>query len=67
MSKKFENDDNNNEEHYKKYNGLWGDTLSQLKNRLVYSPRIEQKYLIGGIKEASCESGMYTYNKAFIK
>lgn len=31
--------DNNYEEHYTKYDGLWGETLSQLKNRLVFSRR----------------------------
>ncbi len=34
-----ETDDNNHEEHHTKYNGLWGETLLQLKNRLVYSRR----------------------------
>lgn len=34
-----ETDDNNYEEHHTKYNGLWGEILSQLKNRLVYSRR----------------------------
>ena len=32
-----ETSDDNREEHYKKYNGLWGDSLSRLKNRLVYN------------------------------
>lgn len=41
MSKKVQNekDDIISDEYYMKYNGLWGETLSQLKNRLVYSRR----------------------------
>lgn len=31
--------DNDAEEYYAKYNGLWGETLSRLKNRLVFSRR----------------------------
>lgn len=34
-----EKDDNNYMEHYQKYDGLWGETLSQYKNRLVYRRR----------------------------
>ena len=37
MNKKIETEKGDYEEHYTKYNGLWGETLSQLKNRLVYS------------------------------
>ena len=39
LNKKIENEKGEYEEHYIKYNGLWGETLSQLKNRLVYSRR----------------------------
>lgn len=37
LNKKIETEKGDYEEHYTKYNGLWGETLSQLKNRLVYS------------------------------
>ena len=34
LNKKIETEKGDYEEHYTKYNGLWGETLSQLKNRL---------------------------------
>ena len=36
MNREYENETDNCEEYYTKYNGLWGDSLSRLKNRLVF-------------------------------
>ena len=46
MNEKIASEKNDNEEYYKKYNGLWGETLSQLKNRLVYSRRYKDMICI---------------------
>ena len=41
-----ETDNDNREEYYKKYNGLWGDSLSRLKKRLVYSRKYKDMICI---------------------
>lgn len=41
-----ESDNKNREEYYKKYNGLWGESLSRLKNRLVYSRKCKDMICI---------------------
>jgi hypothetical protein len=46
LNEKIANEKADNEEHYKKYNGLWGENLSQLKNRLVYSRRCKDMICI---------------------